>query len=112
MTPPEFDPGVHHQLGSLDAKVDRILADQDQARSDRKAQYKEIESVHLQIDRVQRNLADVSARLDRIEPITADIGKWRERFIGMRLLIVTISAVFGGLVVAGGKWIAVKLGFV
>lgn len=110
MTPPEFDPGVHHQLGAMDAKMDRVLADQQQARADRKQQYEKQEDMQRQLDDLNRELRTVNKRLDKMEPITVDIGKWRERFIGMRLLIVTASAIFGGLVVAAWKWAAAKMG--
>jgi tetrahydromethanopterin S-methyltransferase subunit G len=112
MSPPEIDAAVHQQLGALDAKMDRVLADQDQARADRKQQYSKAENLERRLDDVDRKLETVNTRLNKMEPITADIGKWRERFIGMRMLIVVISAVFGGLVVAAGKWLAIKLGWV
>ena len=111
MTPADYDPTVHQQLGALDAKVDRILSDQDQARQDRKQQYSKSENLERGLDDVNRKLETVNSRLNKIEPITADIDRWRERFIGMRLLAVTVSAIFGGLVVAAGKWVAIKMGW-
>ncbi len=112
MSPPEIDAAVHQQLGSLDAKVDRILADQDQARVDRKQQYQKSEAMDRRIDDVDRKLSDLDSRLKTMEPITADIGRWKERFIGMRLLIVMVAAAFGATLATFGKWIAVKLGFI
>jgi hypothetical protein len=41
---------------------------------------------------------------------TADIGRWKERLIGVRLLIVVIATSFGATLATFGKWIAVKLG--
>ncbi len=94
MSPPEIDAALHQQLGSssLDAKVDRILADQDQARADRKQQYQKSEAMDRRID--DRKLSDLDSRLKKMEPITADIGRCKERFIGMRLLIVMVAAAF------------------
>ncbi|MDR6757852.1 archaellum component FlaC [Mycoplana sp. BE70] len=112
MSLPGVDAAVHQQLGSLDAKVDRILADQEQARVDRKQQYQTAEMTERRIDDIARDLATVKQRLDKMEPITADIGRWKERFIGMRLLIVTVAAAFGATLATFGKWIAIKLGFV
>lgn len=111
MSPPEIDAEVHRQLGALDAKIDRILADQLQARVDRKQQYDKQENMQRQLDEVGRDVKSLDSRVGKIEPITADIGRWRERFIGMRMLIVVVSAAMGGLVVAAGKWIALKLGW-
>ena len=112
MTPPELDATVYQQLGALDAKIDRILADQQQARTDRKQQYEKQENMQRQLDEVDRGMKTVNSRLDKIEPVTADIGRWKERFIGMRMLIVVMSALFGGLVVTVGKWLAIRLGWI
>ncbi|MCL6708611.1 DUF1515 domain-containing protein [Pseudomonas sp. R2.Fl] len=115
------DAAIHAQLGGLNAKVDMILNDQKQARLDRKEQYAKQETLERRMDsvdsklvaideRIDVKLEAIDGRLDKMEPITTDIGKWKERFIGMRILIVFSSAVFGGLVVTFGKWLAVKLG--
>jgi tetrahydromethanopterin S-methyltransferase subunit G len=112
MSPPEIDAAVHQQLGALDAKMDRVLADQDQARSDRKQQYSKSENLERRLDDVDRKLETVNTRLNNMEPITTDIGKWRERFIGMRLLIVFVAAAFGASAATFGKWMAIKLGWV
>ncbi len=106
----EMNAAVHQQLGSLEAKVDRILTDQDQARADRKQQYRKAEEMERRFDELGRNLADLDSRLKKMEPITADIGRWKERFIGMRLLIVVVAATFGATLATFGKWIAIRLG--
>lgn len=111
MAPPEFDAGVHEKLGALGANVNRIIADQELARSDRKQQYSKLEDMVRRLDDVDSRLATMDARLKEMEPIAADIGKWRERFIGMRILVVVASAGFGGLFVMVGKWILVKFGW-
>lgn len=111
MSPPEIDAEVHRQLGALDAKIDRILADQLQARTDRKQQYEKQENMQRQLDEVDRGMKTVNSRLDKIEPITADIGRWKERFIGMRMLIVFSAALCGATLATIGKWILVKLGW-
>jgi len=92
--------------------MDRVLADQDQARNDRKQQYAKSESMERRIDSVDRELQTVNVRLEKIEPITTDIGRWKERFIGMRILIVFVAALCGATVATVGKWIAIKLGWV
>lgn len=108
---PSEDAAVYQQLGALDAKMDRVLADQDQARADRKQQYSKSENMERRLDDVDRKLEGLSTRLDKIEPVTADIGRWRERFIGMRMLIMVISAAFGATLATFGKWAAIKLGW-
>lgn len=110
--PPGNDAAVHQQLGSLDAKVDRILADQDQARQDRKQQYVKSEAMERGLDAVKQRMDGLASRLDKIEPITADISRWKERFIGMRMLVIFIAAAFGATIATTAKWIAIKLGVV
>ena len=111
MSPPEIDAEVHRQLGALDAKIDRILADQLQARTDRKQQHEKQENMQRQLDEVDRGMKTVNSRLDKIEPITADIGRWKERFIGMRMLIVFVAAAFGATLATAGKWLLIKFGW-
>lgn len=108
----EIDAALHQQIGALDAKMDRVLADQDQARQDRKQQYSKAENMERRLDDLDRKLEGVERRLDRMEPVTSDIGKWKERFIGMRMLIVMVSAAFGALIATFWKWAAVKFGIV
>lgn len=110
--PPGNDAAVHQQLGALDAKVDRILADQDQARQDRKQQYVKSEAMERGLDAVKQRMDGLASRLDKIEPITADISRWKERFIGMRMLVIFIAAAFGATIATTAKWIGIKLGFV
>ncbi|MDI7864278.1 DUF1515 domain-containing protein [Rhizobiaceae bacterium n13] len=110
MSTTEVNAAVHQQLGSLEAKVDRILADQDQARADRKQQYRKAEEADRRFDELVRNFGDLDRRLKKMEPDVAEIGRWKERFIGMRLLIVVVAATFGATLATFGKWIAVKVG--
>lgn len=110
--PPETDAAIYQQLGSLSAKIDRVLADQDQARDDRKQQYLKSETMERRIDSVVVELKSANARLDKMEPVTTDIGRWKERFIGMRILIVFVAAGCGATLATLGKWLAIKLGIV
>lgn len=111
MTPPEIDAAVHQQLGALDAKMDRVLADQEQARQDRKQQYSKAENLERRMDDLDRKFEGVAAQLGEVKATTKEIDRWKERFLGMRMLIVFVAAIFGGLIVAAGKWLAIKLGW-
>lgn len=111
MSPPEIDADVHRQLGALDAKMDRVLADQDQARSDRKQQYSKAENMERRLDDLDRKFEGMSAQLAQVKSTTAEIDRWKERFLGMRMLIVFVAAAFGASAATFGKWIAIKLGW-
>lgn len=112
MSPPEIDAAVHQQLGALDAKMDRVLADQDQARTDRKQQYSKLENLERRLDDVDRKSEDLKNQLTQVKATTAEIDRWKERFIGMRMLIVFVAAAFGATLATAGKWILVKFGWV
>mgnify|MGYP001564892801 CR=1 FL=1 len=112
MSPPEIDAAVHQQLGALDAKMDRVLADQDQARSDRKQQYSKAENLERRMDDIDRKFGGVVTQLAEVKATTAEIDRWKERFIGMRMLIVFVAAAFGASAATFGKWLAIKLGWV
>ena len=112
MAPPEIDAAVHQQLGALDAKMDRVLADQDQARADRKQQYSKLENLERRRDGAHRTSQDLNSHLALVKSTTAEIDRWKERFIGMRMLIVFVAAAFGASAATFGKWLAIKLGWI
>ncbi|WP_242220103.1 DUF1515 family protein [Shinella zoogloeoides] len=111
MSPPEIDAAVHQQLGALDAKMDRVLADQDQARADRKQQYSKLENLERRLDDVDRKSEALKSQLTQVKTTTEEIDRWKERFLGMRMLIVFVAATFGATLGAFGKWVAIKLGW-
>jgi len=63
------------------------------------------------MDDMDRKLESLGVRMGKIKPVTADIGRWRERFIGMRMLIMVILAAFGASLATFGKWAVIKLGW-
>jgi len=92
--------------------MDRVLADQDQARTDRKQQYSKLENLERRLDDVDRKSEDLKSQLVQVKTTTAEIDRWKERFLGMRMLIVFIAAAFGASAATFGKWLAIKLGWV
>lgn len=111
MSPPEIDAAVHQQLGALDAKMDRVLADQDQARADRKQQYSKSENLERRMDDLDRKFEGVATQLTQVKATTAEIDRWKERFLGMRMLIVFVAAAFGATLATFSKWVAIKFGW-
>lgn len=111
MSPPEIDAAVHQQLGALDAKMDRVLADQDQARADRKQQYSKAENLERRMDDLDRKFEGVAVQLAEVKTTTNEIDRWKERFVGMRMLIVFVAAAFGATLATAGKWILIKFGW-
>ncbi len=104
------DADVYRQLGALDAKVDQLLVGEEQAREARKQQYSKAENLERRLDDIDRKIATITSRMDKMEPVAAEVGKWRERLIGGLMLIGGVSALLGGIVAAAGKWLLLKLG--
>lgn len=109
---PAVDAALHQQIGALAAKMDLVLQDQQAARTSRKEQYEKTEEIQRKLDSVEGSVETLAERIGKIEPVTTDIGRWKERFIGMRILIVFIAALGGASFATFAKWIAIKLGWV
>lgn len=86
-------------------RVQTEKADQRGART-----YGELENIRAEQAQGRRDMAEVKARLDKAEPTLTEISKWRERFIGMQMLLGAGAAAIGGLMVYFWKWISVKIG--
>lgn len=101
-------------LGRMEAQIAALTeavrvqtekADQRGART-----YGELENIRAEQAQGRRDMADVKARLDKAEPTLTEITKWRERFIGMQMLLGAGAAAIGGAMVYFWKWISLKLG--
>lgn len=115
MTDPAIQ--IHRELADIGAKLAFIMSEQVNAAAGRKAQYERQEMAERRMDSIDNKIADVvqkieslDKRLKEMEPVTQDIGRWKERFIGMRMMIVFMSALFGGTVALAYKWILAKIG--
>lgn len=107
------DSNSERAIGRLEGKVDALVgAVEDQTeKSDRyRARvYQELEQIRLEQAESRRNVQGLTARLDADAPTISEIKKWKERLIGMQMTVAFISATFGGVLVAGWKWISTKL---
>lgn len=101
---------TQRSLGRLEGKLDMILADQESARIDRKNQYAKSEAIERRLDATDQKIAGLKTQIDEAAPVITDIKRWKERFIGMQMLIAGVFVAVGGGIVLVWKWIAVKLG--
>jgi hypothetical protein len=101
-------------IGRLEGKFDLLLAKveegQRESKDGRRKIYEELEAIRADAATTRVQVAGVKDRIDKAEPVLTEIGKWRERFNGMIMLIGAVSALFGGAVALSWKWIATKLG--
>ena len=112
----ENDIKINRELGSIGAKLDFIIEEQERAKAIRKEQYKRaeegdrrVDSLDVKITAVLEKIEDLDNRLKVVEPVARDINKWKERFTGMRILIVFLAASAGGTIAANFKAIFAKL---
>lgn len=105
-----YDSDTQRSLGRLEGKLDMVLADQESARIDRKNQYAKAEAIERRLDATDQTIAGLKTQIDAAAPVIKEINQWRERFVGMLMLIGALSAILGGAVVVVWKWVAVKLG--
>ncbi|WP_455918750.1 hypothetical protein [Ensifer canadensis] len=95
-------------IGRIEGKLDMILADQEKARLDRKHQYEKSEAIERRLDVTDQKLTAVSSRMDDAAPVISDIRRWKERFIGMQMLVVFVAGSTGAAITALWKWLWIK----
>lgn len=92
------DASQERTLGRLEAKVDLILEDQEQASRARRDQYEKLEQITRKADATERNFASLLQRIEAVERPVAEFSKWRERFIGMGLAVALAAGGVGALI--------------
>lgn len=101
-------------IGNIEGTLARLIRAVDEQRSEssegRRRMYSELEAIRAEAVESRVRLEKLEEQMKAAAPEIADIKRWKERFIGMRMLIVFLSASAGGLVVAAWKWLMVKLG--
>lgn len=102
-------------IGRLEGKIEALVGaveDQTEKSERRYARiYQELEQIRLDAAESRRDVADLKAQAAADAPTISEIKRWKERLIGMQMLVAFLAASFGGVVVAGWKWLAVKAGW-
>lgn len=102
-------------IGRLEGKLDALIktVDTQNERSDERSarMYRELEQIRLDASDSHRDILDLKKRMDADEPAISDIKRWKERLIGMQILMAFLTAIAGGAVVAGWKWISARIGW-
>ncbi len=91
------DASQERTLGRLEAKVDLILEEQENAARSRRDQYEKLELITRKADATERNFTNLLQRLEAVEKPVAEFSKWKERMIGMGLLVAFIAGSIGAL---------------
>ena len=102
-------------IGRLEGKVDALVGavEEQTEKSERRYAriYQELEQIRLDAAESRRDVAELKVKADADAPTISEIKRWKERIIGMQMLSAFIAASFGGALVAGWKWLAVKAGW-
>lgn len=97
------DAGQERAIGRVEGKLDHLIKDQEQARSDRKQQYERQEKSERLLEEMGRQMQVIDARLQKVEEPVADFNRWRERGVGAIMLVSFAAASLGGLLATFGK---------
>jgi len=102
---------VERAIGRLEGKLDLIIEDQNRARVDRKDQYEKLEDLERMQGASDQKLAELAARMGKVEPVISEINNWRQRGIGVVMFIGLMSASFGAAITLAWKKILIFLGW-
>lgn len=105
------DSSAERAIGRIEGKLDLIIEDQNRARLDRKDQYEKLEDLERMQGASDQKLAELAARMGKVEPVISEINNWRQRGIGVVMFIGMLSASFGASIAMAWKKISVYLGW-
>ncbi|WP_271896346.1 hypothetical protein [Candidatus Phyllobacterium onerii] len=89
-------------IGRIEGKLDLIIAEQQDAANSRRVTYEKLDQINRKSDATDRNVDELHKRMATIEVPVAEFSRWRERFIGMGLLVALTAGLIGAI--AGALW--------
>jgi hypothetical protein len=100
---------IEGQLEAL-AKAVQAMAEQNaevakEGREGRSKMYGRMEDVSVKVASVQLTVNDIDGRLKKVEPMAQDVLKWKERYIGARMMMAMVWLFVGGAVVSLATWL-------
>lgn len=98
---------LQQQIAALSGAVEKSREESSLGRS---RIYRELEDVRQKASETNQKVEKVSEDLADNRTLINDVKRWKERFIGMQMVIATIAAAVGGSVAIFWKWIAAKVG--
>jgi chromosome segregation ATPase len=91
-----FERALGELQGSLRFIAESVKSNAADSSASRKQLYERIEDVNRGIQSIETRLDKAEATLREMQPITADIKKWKERAIGAGMFIGLCAAFIGG----------------
>ncbi|SMC95938.1 DUF1515 family protein [Rhizobium sp. RU36D] len=115
------DEALHRAIGQLEGQISamqqqlaalapQIQVSRQESSDGRSRIYKELEALRAEHSTSKANIERLADDLAEAKPVMHEIKRWKERFIGMQMLLGAGAAAIGGAVVLFWKWIAMKIG--
>lgn len=112
---------VHRALGKLEERVGAqqreiaslataIEASRRESSDGRSRMYKELEQIRLAAVTMSGTVAQLNTNREKDAAKLEKIDIWKERFIGMQMLMAAVWTMIGAGVALLWKWLAVKIG--
>lgn len=98
---------LQHQIATL---APAIEASRKESSEGRARIYGELEAIRRDATDSRRDIAELKTQIQGDAPTIAEIKRWKERFIGMQMLLGAGAAIIGGSIVLFWKWVSVKIG--
>jgi hypothetical protein len=100
-------------IGRLEGKLDSLIVSVQQQgeRSDagRTKLYARVDQLAQEFITVKNQVGNIEARVDEIEPMAEEFMRWKQRGIGIWIVIFTGWMLLGGMLLSGvsavGKWL-------
>jgi hypothetical protein len=87
-------------IGRVEGQLDLIIAEQTAAANSRRITYEKLDEIMRKMDATERNVVGLHSRMKAVEKPVAEFSKWRERFIGMGLLVALAAGGIGAFIYA------------
>lgn len=86
------DTSIDRFIGRFEEFMERQVEAQKELRADRKMIYEKLEEQSLKIDRLEGSHRAFGGRLIHVETSSTDFNKWKQRFIGMAMIVSLFSS--------------------
>lgn len=102
------------QFESVQRQLEAVALAQKEAleesRDGRRRIYESQDAARKEATEIREAIKAINARIEQDAPTLSEIKKWKERFIGMQMLLGAGAAAIGGATVLFWKWISIKIG--
>ena len=102
------------QFESMQRQMDALTLAQretlDESREGRRRIYEAQDESSKVISSLSAELKTITNQMAEDKPVLDGISRWKERVIGMQMLVTGVAAAVGGATVLFWKWIAIRIG--